>query len=863
MKPIAAISLLFVLFATSLKSQTMDIRGEVRDDTDYLSSVVITITSEDENDVIYYTITNNEGKFSLDNVDYTKAKFIRARLLGYATQTKQIEQNKTEYSFLLSEESIQLNEVMIKSTKISGSGDTTRYLASSFARENDITLGDVIKRMPGFHVTDGGAIKYQGKDISDFYVEGSNIMGSKYPVAVNSIHQQDVGSVEVIENHQSIKLFEDLLFSDKTAVNITLKERAKDKWVGLLNMGGGISNQWNADVNAMHFAKKVKMLNTYKSNNTGNNVSSLGEPVLNILGDMEEDAREIIQMRSVRNPFLEERKTLFNRSHLLSLNNQVLLGKSFVLTPQIDLGKSSIDNTTWEERNYFLSNRETTTITTHEKGLQKQWDINPKIVIEANTPKMYFNNTLITNIVNKKNSIIIDGTYPNNENAKIDYTNIHNAFNIMFRMGQKVIGIKSINSWRQRPQEMQIKQDDNLINQDAKTSAFNSHTFTSQSFAFGRSTLSIEEGYTYSRQNIKSTLNGINHLSYYGTLENNLDYNNLLLYVKPSLSSRFGDFRTLLSVPVNFNHSRYSDHHLDKIYSRNKWLLSPSASLSWTINKKYTLSANGGWQQQDESSENFYSSPLLSSYPYIQTGILDYQNPEKANVGALIRYKNILEGLFWNASYNSLWQKSDLMFTQNLSDNFIVSGLIRSPHTTKSENIIASISYMLYFMRGGASLRGIISRYNSYFMQNDVQQYSVSKMKQLSFNIYSSPIKELDIDYTFSFSNNSFQMKERSSQSTNSIHQKISFTVIPMEKLSFVVIGNHYLNTLDSGNKNSYLLDADLNFRQSSKWSFRLSVQNIFNQKEYSYISYTDMMSLERRYKIRPFSMLLSVITSF
>lgn len=128
-----------------------------------MSSVVITITSEDESDVITYAITDNSGNFFLKNVDMANAHFIRARLMGYATQTILLDENKTDYSFLLVEESIQLNEVLIKSAKISGAGDTTRYLASSFAKENDITLGDIIKRMPGFHVLRNGVFAYQRK----------------------------------------------------------------------------------------------------------------------------------------------------------------------------------------------------------------------------------------------------------------------------------------------------------------------------------------------------------------------------------------------------------------------------------------------------------------------------------------------------------------------------------------------------------------------------------------------------------------------------------------------------------------------------------------------------------------------------
>lgn len=169
------------------------------------------------------------------------------------------------------------------------------------------------------------------------------------------------------------------------------------------------------------------------------------------------------------------------------------------------------------------------------------------------------------------------------------------------------------------------------------------------------------------------------------------------------------------------------------------------------------------------------------------------------------------------------------MYTLNFEDAFIVSGISRSPHVTKSEILFANISYMLDFLKGGTSLRGVYSSSDSYFIQNDVQQYSVSMMQQLSFNVYSSPISLLNIDYTFSFTNNSFQLKGNNSQSTNTMHQKLSLTIIPVEKLNLVVIGNHYLNTLESGNKNTYLLDTDMNYRLSSNSTSSDQCLGLFN----------------------------------
>ena len=88
--------------------------------------------------------------------------------MGYTAQKVLLTPDRSEYTFVLAEASVMLKEVKVRATPISGAGDTTRYLASSFARENDITLADVIKRMPGFHISADGRIKYAGREISNF-----------------------------------------------------------------------------------------------------------------------------------------------------------------------------------------------------------------------------------------------------------------------------------------------------------------------------------------------------------------------------------------------------------------------------------------------------------------------------------------------------------------------------------------------------------------------------------------------------------------------------------------------------------------------------------------------------------------------
>lgn len=59
-----------------------------------------------------------------------------------------------------------------------------------------------------------GTITYQGKQINKFYIEGLDLLGSKYSQASENISADKVKSVQVYERHQPVKLLRDVTFSD-------------------------------------------------------------------------------------------------------------------------------------------------------------------------------------------------------------------------------------------------------------------------------------------------------------------------------------------------------------------------------------------------------------------------------------------------------------------------------------------------------------------------------------------------------------------------------------------------------------------------------------------------------------------------
>ena len=200
--------LLAICLASSLHAQPRTWEGKVTDATKHtpLQGASVTLCKADGKSILAFAITDEDGTFHL-NADSTKAiqAVIRFSCLGYASVTRPVQPQDKTYRIALQPKEIQIKEVIVKAPKIRAQGDTIIYNVARFSKEGDRTIGDILKKLPGIQVADDGKISYQGTPINKFYIEGKDLLGGKYGIATNSISNQDVNSVEVMENHQPIK----------------------------------------------------------------------------------------------------------------------------------------------------------------------------------------------------------------------------------------------------------------------------------------------------------------------------------------------------------------------------------------------------------------------------------------------------------------------------------------------------------------------------------------------------------------------------------------------------------------------------------------------------------------------------------
>ena len=164
-----------------------------------------------------YALTDVRGRFWLQVSGIPAAgDSVRVSMLGYATVTLALAPEGgapeggavTDWQNIrveLQPQALNIREVVVRAPKVNLFGDTVEFNVQSFVEQQDKSISDVLKRMPGVEVREGGDIYYNGESIGNLYVEGMDLLGGRYSLLTRNLSAQDVKKVEIIEKHQPVK----------------------------------------------------------------------------------------------------------------------------------------------------------------------------------------------------------------------------------------------------------------------------------------------------------------------------------------------------------------------------------------------------------------------------------------------------------------------------------------------------------------------------------------------------------------------------------------------------------------------------------------------------------------------------------
>lgn len=851
------VTYLFCLIVATVAVAQVNVTGKVidKESNEPLVGASVIVKGADGK-IKKFASSKADGGFSITMPSVIGCR-LEVTMMSFAKQSIPLDSVSIPLTVCMEPGTTLLKEVTVKADRIREQGDTITYNVGSFAQQQDRSIGDVLKRMPGIDVASNGKIQYQGEDINKFYIEGSDLLGGKYGIATNGISHEDVGAVEVMENHQPMQVLSGISFSDKAAINLKLKNKAKATWTFHGDAGGGWSWKpegaiWDGELFAMAVMPGFQNITTLRTNNTGENLSSSST-------DFFADRRQTGLSRYVGVdlpgvPSLSDRQTLFNRSFLVSTNSLWKFGRG-EFKANIDYSFNRVTADASNITTYFLDDGNHI-ITENRSGTEHSHSLSGKFIYELNRKTAFINNTLQTSIDWDDVSLATTGSLPNGQSAKLPDYYISNRFKMIQRFkGKHLVTFQSVNEWESLPQTLNLDMNRQRFNQHISDHAFYTHESAAYAFNLKGVTLSLEGGIKGYLRSMDSPLPELPE-ELPGLTENVVNTNYLTVYATPKFEYWVRRVNLSLNLPVSYSH-----YSFDKaIVNHDEVYFSPSLSFNWKPNNRFSGTLRGGLGHSPMNLNLIHPGLIMTNYRTLKTGVDNFYNSSSQNVSASFSYKHTRRGLFANGMVMHSWSHIPYTMAQQLYGDYVVYSYADAKNDGKMLMAMGNIGKTLDFMRGSCNVNGSFSRNESHLLSQQQSVNSVSTGWSVGGKINGNPCRLFSFDYRIDYSDSRLTMNGMSESWLSTMENELSLTFIPHRKLQWTVSGEHYRNELTEHNyKNIVMLDTKLTFQLNKKIEFAASLTNILNKRSYNYTTYSQLSSFESQRQLRGRQLLFSI----
>ena len=803
-----------------------------------------------------YATSKGDGGFAMSLPSVSGCR-LEVSMMSFAKKTIPLDSVSFPLTVQLEPGTTLLKEVTVKADRIREQGDTITYNVGSFAQAHDRSIGDVLKRMPGIDVANNGKIQYQGEDINKFYIEGSDLLGGKYGIATNGISHEDVGAVEVMENHQPMQVLSGISFSDKAAINLKLKNKAKTTWSFHGDAGGGYSWQpdgaiWDGELFAMAVMPNFQNITTFKTNNIGEDLSAQATDFF--ASRRGTDLSRYVGLSLPGVPNLSRKRTLFNRSALVSTNALWKLGRGEFKT-QIDYSFSRITAEAANVTTYFL-NDGNRVVTEDRNGVDRSHSLSGKFIYELNQKTAFINNTLKTNIDWDNVCLGVTGSLPNDQTASLPDYYVGNDFKLIKRFnGKHLVTFISRNEWESLPQTLSVSINDGVMRQQVKDHAFYTNESATYAFSVKGITISLEGGVKAYFRSLNTELPDMPE-EIPGETTNVLNTNYLTVYATPKFEYWVKRVNFSLDAPVSFAHYTF-----DKaIANRSEVYFSPSLSMNWKPNNRFSMSVSGGTGRSPMDLNMIQPGYVMTDYRSFRRGVDDFYNSSSQRVSGRLSYKHTRRGIFANAMVLQSWSHRPYTLAQQLYGDYVVYSYTDAKSDGQMLMASGNIGKTLDFMRGSANINGSFSRNESHLISENTNVNSVGTSWSVGAKINGSPLRWLSFDYRFEWASSRMSMNGINASWLRNMENELLLNIMPHKKWEWHISGEHYRNELIAGQfKNVFLLDTKVIYKLNKRLELSASLSNIFNQRTYNYTTYNQLTSFESQRWLRGRELLITI----
>lgn len=807
--------------------------------------------------ILAYSASAPDGRFSIRLSSTSEKLYINATMISYKPYSAPLLPDGKPIVIRMEEGLLQLQEVTVKADRIRENGDTVTYYVNSFAQKQDKTIGDVLKHMPGIDVAKSGKIQYQGIDINKFYIEGNDLLGGKYGIATNGISYDDIGAVEVLENHQPMQVLRGLSFSDQAAINLKMKNKSKATLLAHGSLAGGFSGQpkgslWQGDIFTMMVTGKYQMITTIKGNNVGQNLS---DELTEFTSDGQtEPIERYVSLATPITPNLARNRSYFNRSWMVSSSHLLKTAKGREFKAQIDYNNDRVSAQGASSTTYFLESGDKI-ILEDKNSLSHKDAVTGKFVYEANEKSYFLNNTLSTDLSWNDLTLNTSGSLPNTQSASMPEYSVSNLLKVIKRFGNnKLVTFTSRNEWNSLPEKLTIDHNGQSYGQNIKHHSFYTDEKASFGFVFNKVLLSLDAGLSGYFRKLDTELFGVDMSELVGAEALTTDY--LRVFASPKFEWSYKKLELTLNLPVNL----YSYFFSGVMKNRTEFFLSPSLAARFRFTPRMSLTLRGSARRSPASLHDIHTSSILTDYRSFSSGVDDYYTSSGQTISVTFNYRNAPSGVFVMAMGSYGWNKSKFGTVQNIIDDYVFYSYKSQPSDSRNALAYLNISKTLDFMRGAIGLKGNYRKLENSLLSQGLQTDYSNDSFSLSPFINGNISTCLNWNFRFSWEKSLLKISDMPNRSSNNYIYSGNVSVTPCTLITWTTGCEYYCNQIENGNyKNIFMLDTKLTFNISKRLELSVAGTNLLNNKEYRYSSYGTVSQYERSSELRGREFLISI----
>ncbi|MBS1743406.1 MAG: hypothetical protein JST81_10250 [Bacteroidetes bacterium] len=829
--------------------------------------------------VLEFCLSDNKGKFNLFVNVISSQLNLEISHIGFSTIHTKIDNKSQSTKFTLLPANIILPAIRIQSAiPILQKSDTIIYDPKVFGDKQDRSIGDVIRKLPGIEVNSGGQISYNGKPISHYYIEGLDMLESRYNLANDNIQYADVEKIQILEHHQDKKILDSSEAGRSPAINLKLTAAAKNKIISTVEAGTGLGKNllYHAAGTMMQFASARQFLLGIKADNAGTNIGRETEEHqvnTDILKNpsLSESRSDLLYINKPATPDIQEPYYLFNHSLIAHLNSLIVLAKSSQLKYNFSFLKNRINRNSSAITAISFPN-DTISIKETQQHVAEQNIINAKFKFIKNSSHIFISNELkgTADIGREYGNTINDSIV--NEKLKTPYYYCSNNLVVYRTLKKLLIQITSYTSFKRSPQKLDILpgQFKEFFNDDAgyqrltqyatKKSLVTNNALSTTTRLF-RFQQKYRVGFEHTDTRLASYLEKEVHnvsIPMNELFRNNFRQQETRFTPQIDLNYYRSWINISLHFPVEFLNLVRTDINKEFTTKNRFTFFLPGCNITKNLGRYYELNMNAGIETKTGGIDRNTQGYIMTNYrSVIRNDSLLYLLKSRY-LGISLTYRNTVKGLFCYLLAFQSTNNENLMYNQDFSGILLEKKSMPVSNNSITNSLLLTSSKYISNIKLSVSANVNLMNSKSYLFQDNLIQTVKNNALTVSGRLILKKIKTMYFENNSSFTvatskivNGNYDDRFRNFNTSLAYYYFLSKEIIFNCSFYYYSTGGKSISTKD------YLfINAGASYR-TKRYEWILKLNNLSNIKEFTSQEITQNYSSRYTYQLRPATLMI------